>query len=135
MIVGHAVASTMPVWTLVAAATPTVAIGAWALWDSWQTPRCPVWSRAAIGVSLLALVQWTLFLVLRVSLTWTPDQYEKMAGPLRLLVLSPLGGWGVWFTMHGFSRRSVRRRSTTTLSGVSITDGAMLEQHDRESEG
>jgi hypothetical protein len=100
-------------WELVAVSVPSVMVGGWALWDSWQSPKCPWSGRLAIAVSLGSLIQWTVFLALRASGVWDADDYETIAAPYRLLVLSPVGGWGIWFSVHWFSRRQIRRLATT----------------------
>lgn len=105
-----------PLWALVAVAVPSALIGVWALWDANRAPRCPLASRLCMAVSLAALIQWTAFLGIRASGAWDAAQYERMAAPLRLLVLSPVGGWGIWFTMHYFARRSVRKTNPTTIT-------------------
>lgn len=99
-------------WELVAVSVPTVLVGLWAFWDAWRPPRCRLSARVAIGVSLAALIQWTTFLILRASGYWDATTYERVVAPYRLLTLSPLGGWGIWFTMHWFARRKTRRLAT-----------------------
>ena len=114
-----------PLWALVAVAAPSDLVGLWALWDAHQPPRCPIPARVAMAVSLVALVQWTTFLGIRASGYWSAAEYERMAAPLRVLVLSPIGGWGIWFTMHWFARRSVRN-SVTDGGGTGTDSGAKL---------
>ena len=116
-----------PLWALVGSATPTILVGLWALWDAHQPPRCPVPSRVCMAVSLAVLIQWTVFLAVRASGVWDAAEYERMAAPLRILVLSPIGGWGIWFTMHAFARRSIRNKATvggvtSTVSGGRLGD-------------
>lgn len=106
-------------WELVGVAVPTILVGVWALWDACREPKCRLSARLAIAVSLGSLVQWTAFLVFRASGWWDAADYERVAAPYRLLVLSPVGGWGVWFTAHWFARRGTRRDPATTGSGES----------------
>ena len=114
-----------PLWALVGSATPTILVGLWALWDAHRSPRCPLPSRVCMAVSLVVLIQWTAFLAIRASGEWSAAEYERMAAPLRILVLSPIGGWGVWFTMHWFARRSVRNK-VTTGGGTGTDSGGRL---------
>ena len=105
-----------PLWALVGVAVPSILVGLWAMWDALQAPRVPLPARVAIAVSLASLIQWTAFLGFRAGGLWDAATYEQVAAPYRLLVLSPVGGWGIWFTMHWFARRSIRRANTTSVS-------------------
>ena len=107
-----------PLWALVGVAVPSILVGLWAMWDALQAPRVPIAARLAIVVSLVSLIQWTVFLGFRAGGLWDANTYEKVAAPYRLLVLSPVGGWGIWFTMHWFARRSVRNKATTRASSI-----------------
>ena len=102
-----------PLWALVGVAVPSILVGLWAMWDALQAPRVPLAARVAIAVSLVSLIQWTVFLGFRAGGLWDATTYEQIAAPYRLLVLSPVGGWGIWFTMHWFARRNIRRANTT----------------------
>ena len=113
-----------PLWALVGVAVPSILIGLWALWDAHRAPRCPLPGRLAIAVSLASLIQWTAFLTVRAGGWWDAETYERIAAPYRLLVLSPLGGWGIWFTMHYFSRCLIRTRTTT--GDDATTEGGKL---------
>ena len=115
-----------PLWALVAVAVPSVLVGLWALWDAHQPPRCPLPARVAMAVSLAALIQWTAFLAFRAANVWDAAEYERVAAPLRLLVLSPVGGWGIWFTMHWFARRSARNSTSTISGGAGTGSGGRL---------
>ena len=105
-----------PLWALVGVAVPSILVGLWAMWDALQAPRVPLAARVAIAVSLVSLIQWTVFLGFRAGGLWDATTYEQIAAPYRLLVLSPVGGWGIWFTMHWFARRNIRRANTTRAS-------------------
>jgi hypothetical protein len=74
----------------------------------------------------MSLIQWTAFLAVRATGAWSAEQYEDVAAPYRLLVLSPVGGWGIWFTLHWFARRSTRR-DVTDSSGGDTGSGDRLE--------
>ena len=115
-----------PLWALVGVAVPSILVGLWAMWDALQAPRVPLAARLAIVVSLVSLIQWTVFLGFRAGGLWDANTYEKVAAPYRLLVLSPVGGWGIWFTMHYFARRNVRRNTATPSVGATALSGDKL---------
>ena len=115
-----------PLWALVGVAVPSILVGLWALWDAHREPRCSTPSRVAIAVSLASLIQWTAFIAMRAGGLWDAQTYERVAAPYRLLVLSPFGGWGIWFTMHYFARRSIRRNSATGGGGATALSGDKL---------